>query len=65
LSLFRQFHIGLGERRYFEFRAEAFNVFNTVVFAPPNSSLGGTNFGVVTAQQNTPRQLQLGLKFYY
>ena len=65
LSLFRQFHVGLGERKYFEFRAEAFNVFNTVVFAPPNSSLGGTNFGVVTAQENTPRQLQLGLKFYY
>lgn len=65
LSLFRQFHIGLGERKYFEFRAEAFNVFNMIVFAPPNSSLGGTNFGKVTAQQNTPRQLQLGLKFYY
>lgn len=65
LSLFRQFHVGLGEHKYFEFRAEAFNVFNSVVFAPPNSSLGGTNFGVVTGQENTPRQLQLGLKFYY
>lgn len=65
LSLFRQFHVGLGERRYFEFRAEAFNFLNTVVFAPPNTSFGGTNFGVVTAQQNAPRQVQLGLKFYY
>jgi hypothetical protein len=65
LSLFRQFHIGLGERRYFEFRAEAFNIFNTVQFAPPNSSLGGTNYGVVTAQQNVPRQIQFALKFYY
>lgn len=65
LSLFRQFHVGLGERRYFEFRAEAFNLFNTVIFAQPNNTLGGTNFGAVTAQQNTPRQLQLGLKFYY
>ncbi|HKV77615.1 MAG TPA: carboxypeptidase-like regulatory domain-containing protein [Candidatus Sulfotelmatobacter sp.] len=65
LSLFRQFHVGLGERRYFEFRAEAFNIFNTVVFGQPGNSLGGTNFGAVTTQQNTPRQLQLGLKFYY
>jgi hypothetical protein len=65
LSLFRQFHPRLGEGRYFEFRAEAFNTFNNVVFAPPNSSLGGTNFGLVTAQQSVPRQLQLGLKFYY
>jgi len=65
LSLFRRFDIGLGEQKYFEFRAEAFNILNNVVFAPPNSSLGGTNFGAVTSQQNTPRQLQLGLKFYY
>lgn len=65
LSLFRQFHVGLGERRYFEFRAEAFNIFNTVVFGQPGNSLGGTNFGTATTQQNTPRQLQLGLKFYY
>ena len=65
MSLFRRFNIGLGEQRYFEFRAEAFNLLNNVVFAPPNSTQGGTNFGAVTAQQNLPRQLQLGLKFYY
>jgi hypothetical protein len=65
LSLFRRFHIGLGEQRYIEFRAEAFNLFNNVVFAIPNDSLGGTNFGEVTSQQNLPRQIQLALKFYY
>jgi hypothetical protein len=65
LSLFRRFHIGLGEQRYFEFRAEAFNLFNNVVFGIPNNGLGGTNFGEVTSQQNTPRQIQLALKFYY
>lgn len=65
LSLFRQFHIGLGERRYFEFRAEAFNLFNTPLFQPPNATLGGANYGAVTAQQNLPRQVQLALKFYY
>jgi hypothetical protein len=65
LSLFRTFHVGLGESRYFEFRAESFNLFNRVMFAIPNASLGGANFGAVTSQQNTPRQLQLGLKFIY
>jgi Carboxypeptidase regulatory-like domain len=65
LSLFRSFHVGLGESRYFEFRAESFNLFNKAIFAPPNSTLGGTNFGVVTQQQNHPRQLQMGLKFNY
>jgi hypothetical protein len=65
LSLFRAFHIGLGESRYFEFRAESFNLFNRAMFNIPNSSLGGTNFGAVTSQLNSPRQLQMGLKFNY
>ena len=65
LSLFRQFHVGLGEKRYFEFRAEAFNVFNNVVFSYPDSGIGDANYGKVTGQMNTPRQLQLGVKFYF
>ena len=65
LSLFRQFHIGLGERRYFEFRAEAFNVFNNVVFSYPDSNLSDTNYGKVTGQINIARELQMGLKFYF
>ena len=71
LSLFRTFHVGLGESRYFEFRAESFNLFNRVMFSIPNSALGGANFGAVTGssnnggQQNQPRQLQLALKFIY
>jgi hypothetical protein len=65
MSLFRNFHVGLGEQRFFEFRAESFNLFNRPMFYIPNSILGGTNFGAVTQQQNSPRQLQLALKFYY
>ena len=37
MSLFRQFRLGLGEERYFEFRAESFNLFNNVVFGVPNT----------------------------
>ena len=65
LSLFRTFHLGLGESTYLEFRAESFNLFNRVMFNVPNSSLGGTNFGAVTSQYNQPRQLQMALKLYY
>lgn len=72
MSLFRQFHIGLGEQRYFEFRADAFNLFNNVVFDTPNTNISaGLNpngtliFGSETSQWNTPRQLQMALKFYY
>jgi hypothetical protein len=72
MSLFRQFHIGLGEERYFEFRAESFNLFNNVVFPVPNTSVnapldsaGNPTFGTVNYQRNVPRQLQMSLKFYY
>ena len=72
MSLFRQFHLGLGEERFFEFRAESFNTFNNVVFGIPNTSVNaglGSNgkpiFGSITGQRNTPRELQMSLKFYY
>ena len=67
LSLFRKFHLGLGENRYFEFRAEAYNVFNNVIFGIPNNNLANPNPGQVTgvAGASLPRQLQLGLKFYF
>ena len=65
LSLFRQFHVGLGEERFFEFRADSFNLFNNVVFNTPDASISDTTFGQVRSQQNQPRQLQVALKFYY
>lgn len=71
MSLFRQFHLGSGEDRYFEFRAEAFNLFNNVVFGVPDTTSTDTTFGQVlgerTAQNGQPatRQLQMSLKFYY
>lgn len=65
LSLFRQFGLGLGESRNLEFRAEAFNALNDVVFGTPNTTLGATNFGHVTSQANTPRIFQFALKFLF
>jgi hypothetical protein len=67
ISLFRQFRIGLGETKYFEFRAEAYNVFNDVIFGIPNNYLSNPNPGQVTgvAGASLPRQLQMGLKFYF
>jgi hypothetical protein len=67
ISLFRQFHLGLGESRYFEFRAEAYNVFNNIIFGYPNNNIDNVNPGQVTsaAPATLPRQLQMGLKFYF
>jgi hypothetical protein len=65
MSLFRDFHLGLGEERYFEFRAESFNLFNNVVWGTPDNTNTDANYGQITGQRNTPRQLQMSLKFYY
>jgi len=71
MSLFRTFHVGLGEERYFEFRAESFNLFNNVVFGTPDANSTDANFGQITiertGQNSLPatRQLQMSLKFYY
>ena len=46
----------------FEFRAEFFNIFNRVQFAPPIPSVGAGNFGQVTYQVNKPRQIQLSAR---
>jgi hypothetical protein len=50
------------ERVSLDFRAEFFNVFNRVQFAPPNTSFGGASFGFITSQANNPRQIQFSLR---
>ena len=63
-SLFRQFPVG--ETRSFEFRAEAFNLFNHVNLGQPNSDLNsGSAFGTINTTANAARQLQLALKFLF
>ncbi|MCC6394567.1 MAG: hypothetical protein IT167_28485 [Bryobacterales bacterium] len=63
LSVFKSFHPV--ERMRIEFRAEAFNAANTPIFGLPGTVLGSPTFGVVTSQENGPRQVQLGLKILF
>jgi hypothetical protein len=63
LSLFRDFPIT--ERAKFELRADSFNLTNTPIFSKPQSTLGNPNFGIISGQANTPRQLQFALKFLF
>jgi outer membrane receptor protein involved in Fe transport len=53
------------ERLNVQFRAEVFNLSNTVRFAPPNASFGNPQFGTINAQSNLPRIVQFGLKFIH
>jgi hypothetical protein len=53
------------ESKLLELRAEAFNAFNTPVFAVPTASLSNPTFGQVLSTANKARQLQLSLKLRY
>ena len=55
----------LKESLRLEFRAEFFNLLNTVQFSPPAAALGVSTFGVVSGQQNQPRIIQLALKLFF
>jgi hypothetical protein len=66
LSLFKQFKLDfLHEGTMLEFRAEAFNALNHPQFAAPNTTVGSSAFGQVTAQANSPRTMQLAMKMYF
>lgn len=62
-SVFKNFSIR--ERLTIQFRAESFNLTNTPIFNPPNTTVGTANFGIVTSQANRPRQTQLALKILF
>lgn len=64
-SLFKAFPLGFREGARLEFRAEAFNLLNRVQFAAPSTTVGQSNFGAITGQANSPRELQLALKLYF
>ena len=55
----------LTERFHLDFRAEAFNLLNRVVFGNPNGNINSNSFGVVTGQSNAARQMQMALKLYW
>jgi hypothetical protein len=64
VSLIRRFPIRDVMR--VEFRLEAFNAFNTIIFGPPSADVSvPRTFGHITSSADTPRVLQLGVKFTF
>jgi hypothetical protein len=55
----------LTEHQNIEFRAEFFNVFNTVNFDNPNLNINDPNFGVITAIRAEPRVIQFALRYNF
>jgi len=62
LALQKRFRVS--ESKQLEFRAEAFNLFNTPLFQGVSRSLGSATFGKVTSSQYE-RELEMGLKLYF
>jgi|CZKJ01.1.fsa_nt_gi hypothetical protein len=56
--------IALSESRYFQFRADIFNLFNKTEFVNPDGNFSDPTFGQVQ-QARDPRAVQVALKFYF
>jgi hypothetical protein len=56
--------ITLSEARYFQFRADIFNLANKTQFVNPDGNFSNTTFGQVL-QARDPRLVQVALKFYF
>jgi hypothetical protein len=55
-----------GAARYFEFRAEAFNLTNSPSFGPPARDINSPNtFGTITSTVSSSRVVELVLKFFF
>jgi hypothetical protein len=62
-SIIKKFDIA--EDKYFQLRAEAFNVLNHPTFGAPNTQAASSQFGIINTQANRPRQLQIGMRFIF
>ncbi len=63
ISVSRNF--ALAERIKLQFRAEAFNLTNTVAFGLPNANVSGGSPGVITSLAADPRILQFALRLSF
>lgn len=55
----------ISENHALEFKTEFFNVPNTVNFGDPVGAMNNTNFGRITSQRTSPRQIQFNLRYRF
>lgn len=66
LSLFKEFSLHMiREESRLEYRIEAFNALNHPQFCAPGATVNSGSFGTITCQANSPREVQMALKFYW
>lgn len=61
----KQFTIPGREGMNLQVRAEAYNLTNTPYFNNPNTQIGSATVGRITSVSNSPRQVQLAMKFMF
>jgi hypothetical protein len=67
-GLYKNFSMPWSEKQKLQFRWESYNVTNSVRFDPASASLSLTstaNFGKLTRQLGTPRQMQFALRYTF
>jgi hypothetical protein len=65
LSVLKNFYFADG-RHKIQLRGEFINAFNIVVFGTPGTNVNDpANFGIVRTQGNTPRLIQLALRYTF
>jgi hypothetical protein len=63
-SIGKKFYVS--ENNYLDFRAEFFNALNFVSWGAPGRDMTSpASFGTITSQIGNPRNIQLGLKYYF
>jgi hypothetical protein len=65
-SLFK--HVDVSRRMRLEIRLEAFNLTNTAIFGPPNTTFNDASFGTIAEPRGSvyfPRNVQLGAKLSF
>jgi hypothetical protein len=62
MSLYKEFHFT--ESNFFEFRSEAFNIFNHTNFTTIGTNFGASNYGQATAATD-PRILEFALRYHF
>jgi len=64
LSIGKKFNIK--EKQYVDFRMEMFNAFNHASWGAPGRDIGNPGaFGQITGQVQNPRNIQMGLKYFF
>jgi hypothetical protein len=57
--------ISMSSKLRHDVRVEAFNLFNRTIWGAPEQNFNNADFGRITSQANSPRQMQFGVKVYW